>query len=49
MLPRRTNFNGVYSRNYLPKVKDAACIISLYVNSDNVAYFRSFGIEYIPK
>ena len=23
--------------------------IALYVNSDNVTYFDSFGVEYIPK
>ena len=54
-------FNGVYSRNNLPKIKSGACVINLkeyksmgthwiafYVNSDNVTYFDSFGVEYIP-
>ena len=55
-------FNGIYSRNNLPKIKDKACVINLdecksirthwiafYVNGDNVTYFSSFGVEYIPK
>ena len=55
-------FNGVYSRNNLPKIKDAAYIINLdefksmgthliilYVNSNNITYFDSFGVEYILK
>ena len=48
-------FDGVYSRNNLPKIKDGAYVInfdefkSLYVNGDNVTYFYSFGAEFIPK
>ena len=58
----KPKFNGVYSRNNLPKIKDGAYIINLdkyksirtqwitlYVNGDNVTYFDSFGVEYIPK
>ena len=55
-------FNGVYSRDNLPKIKDGAYIINLdgysdigthwvtlYVQNNNVTYFDSFGLEYIPK
>ena len=55
-------FNGVYSRNNLPKIKDGAYVINfdesksigndwiaLYVNTENVTYFDSFGVEHIPK
>ena len=55
-------FNGVYSRNNSPKIKDGAYVINLdeyksirrqwivlYVNSDNVTYFNSFGVEHILK
>ena len=55
-------FNGVYSKNSLPKIKDWAFVINLngyksigthridlYANDDNVTYFDSFGVEYIPK
>ena len=55
-------FNGVYSRDNLPKIKDGAYIIklnqysdignhwiTLYSLNDNVTYFHSFGVEYIPK
>ena len=54
-------FNGVYSRNPLPK-KDGAYVINfdeyksigtqriaLYVNSSNVTSFDSFAFEHIPK
>ena len=57
-----TKFNGVYSINNLPKIKDGAYVINLdeyesiethwialYVNSNNVTYFDSFGDEHIPK
>ena len=57
-----TKFNGVYSINNLPKMKDGAYVINLdeyesiethwialYVNSNNVTYFDSFGDEHIPK
>ena len=60
-------FNGVYSRDNLPKtkfnekLKDVAYVINLDEYSDigthwialyvlnNVTYFDSFGVEYIPK
>ena len=54
-------FNGVYSRDNLPKIKDGAYIINLDEYSDirthwvalyvqnNVIYFDSFGAEHIPK
>ena len=54
-------FNGVYSRDNLPKIKDGAYVINLDEYSDigthwvalyvknNVTYFNSFGVEHIPK
>ena len=55
-------FNGVYSKNSLPKIKDWAFVINLNgyksigthridlnANDDNVTYFDSFAVEYIPK
>ena len=54
-------FNGVYSRDNLPKIKDGAYVINLDEYSDigthwvalwvnnNVTYFASFGVEHIPK
>ena len=54
-------FNGVYSRDNLPKIKDGAYIINLDEYSDigthwvalcinnDVTYFDSFGVEHIPK
>ena len=56
-------FNGVYSRNNLPKIiKNGAYVINLdecadvgthwialYVKNDEVIYFDSFGVEYVPK
>ena len=60
--PTQRKFNGVFSRNNLPKTKAGAYVIildefifigthwiDLYVNGDNVTYFDSFGVEYIPK
>ena len=57
-----SRFNGVYSRDYLPKIKNAAYIINLDEHADTdthwialhsknneVIYFDSFGVEYIPK
>ena len=57
-----SKFNGVYSINNLPKIKDGACVINpdeyksiethwiaLYVNAENITYFDSFEVEYIPK
>ena len=57
----KPRFNGVYSRDNLPKIKDGAYIINLDEYSDigtywvtlyaqnNVTYFDSFGVEHIPK
>ena len=55
-------FNGVFSRNDLPKLKKGAYVINLdhskntgthwvviFVRKDEVIYFDSFGVEYIPK
>ena len=54
-------FNGVYSRNNLPKIKDGACVVNLgklkavgnhWIALDannNVTYFDSFGVEHIQK
>ena len=53
-------FNGVYSRDNLPKIKDGAYIINLdeysdigthwvYVKNNDVTYFDFFGVEHIPK
>ena len=56
-------FNGVYSRNNLPKtIKKGAYLINLdeyentgthwmalFVKTNEVIYFDSFGIEHIPK
>ena len=58
----KPKFNGLYSINNLPEIKDGTRIINLdeyesigiewiavHVNSDNITYFNSFGVEYIPK
>ena len=54
-------FNGVFSWDNLPKIKDRAYVINLDEYSDigthwvalylnnNVTYFDSFGVEHIPK
>ena len=55
-------FNGVYSRDNLPKIKDGVYVINLdqysdignhwialYSRNDNVTYFHSFVVEFIPK
>ena len=53
-------FNGVYSRDYLPKTKDyvknldeysdiGSHWVALYENNNSVTYFDSFGVEHIPK
>ena len=60
--PKAPKFNGINSRNYLPKIKDGAYVINLdkyksirthwialNLDSDNVAYFDSLGVEYISK
>ena len=56
-----TKFNGVYSRDNLPKIKDGAYVINLDEYSDigthwialhvlnNVIYFDSFGVEHTPQ
>ena len=56
-----SRFNGVYSRENLPKIKDGTFVINLDDYSDigthwvalnvqnNVTYFDSFGVEHIPK
>ena len=53
--------NGIYSKNNLPEIKDGTYVIrmstnqigtqcmTMYVNGNNVTYFDSFGVEYIPK
>ena len=56
-------FNGVFSRNNLPKkIKDGAYVINLdeyadvgthwialFCKKNEIVYFDSFGVEYIPK
>ena len=55
-------FNGVYSRDNLPKIKNRAYVINidefksigthwiaLHLNTNNIIYFDSFGVERIPK
>ena len=54
-------FNGIYSRDNLPKKKDGAYVTNLDEYSDigtnwvalhminNVTYFDSFGVEHIPR
>ena len=52
-------FNGVYSRNNLPKIKDVINLNefksigtyskALYVNGNNLICFDGFGVEHIPK
>ena len=55
-------FNGVYSRDNLPRIRDGVYLINLgeysdigihwialYVQNNNVIYFNSFGVEYIPE
>ena len=51
-----SRLNGVYSRDNLPnKIKDGVYVIngtywiSLHAINNNVTYFDSFGVEYIPK
>ena len=59
----KPRFNGVYSRNNLPKkIKDRAYVINLdeyadvgthwialFCNRNEIAYFDSFGVEYVPE
>ena len=55
-------FNGIYSRDNLPKIKNGASVVNLdeykntgthwivlHVKNNEVTYFHSFGVEYIPK
>ena len=53
-------FNGVFSRNNLPRTKDEAYVInldnkkgtqwvSLFIDRNTAVYFDSFRIEYIPQ
>ena len=55
-------FNGAFSRNNLPKLKNGAYVIHLdhsentgthwiviFMKNNEVIYFDSFGVEYIPK
>ena len=56
-------FNGAYSRDNLPEIKDAAYVVinldeyfdictpwvALYVKNNDITYFDSFEVEYIPK
>ena len=56
-------FNGVFSRNNLPKqIRDGAYVIHLHeygnigkhwialsCNRNEIAYFDSFGVEYVPE
>ena len=55
-------FNGVFSRNDLPKLKNGAYAINLdhsentgthwiviFMKNNEVIYFDSFDVEYIPK
>ena len=58
---KEPRLNGVYSRDNLPecisvKIKDEAYIINLgthwialYILNNDVTYFDSFGVDYIPK
>ena len=41
--------DGVYVRNLDEYKSVGTHWITLYVNGDNVTYFDSFGVEYIPK
>ena len=55
-------FNGVFSRNKLPNLRNGAYVINLdhsentgthwvviFMKKNEVIYFDSFGVEYIPK
>ena len=53
-----SKFNGVYSRNNLPKTKDGGIFddyksiethwTDMYANGDNVTCFDGFGVEHDP-
>ena len=43
-------FNGVFSRNNLPKkIKDGAYWIALFCNRNEIVYFNRFGVEHVPE
>ena len=53
-------FNGVYSKDNLPRIKDRTYVIddkqnketywfSLFIEKNTAVYFRCFGIEYSPQ
>ena len=55
-------FNGIYSKDNLPKLKEGVYVINLdqskntgthwvvvFVKSNELIYFDSFGIEHIPE
>ena len=42
-------FNGVYSRDNLPKTIKGTQWIGLYVKNNEVIYFDSFSVEHVPK
>ena len=58
----KPRFNGEFSRNSLPNLKNGAYVINLdyskntgthwvviFAKSNQVIYFDSFGVEYIPR
>ena len=53
----KPKFNGVYSSDNLPKVKNGVYVINLDEQSDigthwitlYVTYFDSFGVNHVPK
>ena len=62
VLKTKKRFQGVCSRDNLPKLKKGAYVINLdhskntgthwvviFVKKDEMIYFDSFGVEYIPK
>ena len=56
-----STFNGVFSRNNLPNIKDGVYVINLdefkslgthqiaLYVNNNVTYFDSFGVKHVPK
>ena len=54
--PNESKFNGVYSRNNLPKITDWAHVINLdeyksigIIGYNDITYFNSFGVRHIKK
>ena len=49
----RNNLSKINDRAYIINIDEYESIgthwIALYVNTENVAYFDSFGVEHIPK